>query len=122
MLRVAARISVFVFAGAGAVAGCSCSNGSDDGRSTQIPAAGKIPPAAGTASPTDGATLFAQNCVGCHGQQGAGGGRAPKLAGRKTPEAEATEVITNGKGRMPPFKSRLQPDQIAAVAKYVSAL
>jgi mono/diheme cytochrome c family protein len=127
MFCLHSRFSCLAFAFVGAAAATlSCgSPGSSDSapKSTEIPAVpGKSPANATSGGPADGATLFAQNCVQCHGDKGTGGRRAPKLAGRKTLESEASNAITNGKGRMPSFKTRLQPDQIAAIAKYVSTL
>ncbi len=77
---------------------------------------------AASSASTDGAGLFAQNCAGCHGDKGAGGKRAPTLAGKKIAASETTEIVTNGKKRMPAFKGRLKDDQIKAIADYVATL
>ncbi len=69
-----------------------------------------------------GAELFQANCSGCHGSEGEGG-VGPALAGglsRFASEEEvATFVSTGVPGRMPGFETRLDPDQVNAVAHYV---
>lgn len=49
----------------------------------------------------NGATLFAANCAGCHGPEGAGGGIGPKLAGVPRDGAGIASVIAAGRGAMP---------------------
>ncbi len=78
--------------------------------------------AADTAS---GAKIFSANCTACHM-----GGRNVVMAD-KTLKQDALEKygmnsleaitaqVTNGKGAMPSFKSRLNPAQIEDVASYV---
>ncbi|WP_088241246.1 cytochrome c6 PetJ [Calothrix rhizosoleniae] len=72
-----------------------------------------------------GKAIFNANCAACH----AGGKNlvmAPKNLKKETlekygmysSEAIITQV-TNGKGAMPAFKSRLKPEQIENVAAYV---
>ena len=109
--------SVILFALTGLVLGCS--SGSTDS-ATAPPA---TPPKTAAASiATDGASLFAQKCAGCHGDKGAGGRRAPVLAGKHVAEAEAANIIVKGKGKMPPVGAALPKDQVDAIAKYVSTL
>ncbi len=72
-----------------------------------------------------GAKVFAANCAACHAN-GMNVVMAPKNLkkeslekfGMYSADAIITQV-TNGKGAMPSFKSKLQPDQIASVAAYV---
>jgi mono/diheme cytochrome c family protein len=89
---------------------------------------------AGAAGPTTqkessaarrGDALFHQNCVICHNK--APGNYAPfgppNLHGvfqRKvvTP-AQAMSIIRHGKGQMPPFAGRLQPEQIRDLIAYL---
>lgn len=56
---------------------------------------------AGQGDPENGAALFAANCAGCHGNEGAGGGVGPALAGNPITLADARETIENGRGIMP---------------------
>jgi len=93
------------------------------------------PPAGGTAAvEMDGAKIYADKCVLCHGPGGKGdgpGGAAlnPKprdhtdgaYMNTRTNE-QLEEVISNGKGAMPSWKSQLTPDQIKAVLKHVRSL
>jgi mono/diheme cytochrome c family protein len=62
---------------------------------------------AASAAPADqgdaarGEQLFAQNCAGCHGEDGTGGGVGPTLAGSGVSAAVARATIQNGSGVMP---------------------
>jgi cytochrome c551 len=49
-----------------------------------------------------GEQLFAENCAGCHGEGGTGGGVGPTLAGSQISLGEARSTIENGSGVMPP--------------------
>lgn len=81
------------------------------------------------AKATAGATVFADNCVACHGEQGLGDRTqgAPNLtdavwlyAGDR---ATITETVTKARfGVMPNWNARLSEDQIRAVAVYVHSL
>ena len=69
----------------------------------------------------DGGVLFGQKCAGCHGGDGSGG-IGPRLAGKvvaKFPDpADQIAVVTNGRGGMPSFATRLSPEEIAAIVEY----
>lgn len=68
----------------------------------------------------DGAALFQQHCAVCHGNEGQGL-VGPNLAGNDNLE-DADHVIRqilNGGQQMPPFRSVLNDEQIAAVATHV---
>lgn len=67
----------------------------------------------------DGALVFAQHCSGCHGPSGGGGPFAPSLAAVSDAGHVEQQVRTGG-GRMPELGSRLDDEQIAAVAEYVA--
>ena len=78
-----------------------------------------------TALTSKGAKVFSGNCAACH--QGGNNlvaanknlkAAALKQYGMDSADAIITQV-TNGKGAMPSFKGRLQPDDIKAVAAYV---
>ena len=65
-----------------------------------------------------GETVFQQNCAGCHGNGGEGGGVGPKLAGAPlTPAAVETQIDAGG-GVMPAglVKGGAEADVIAYVA------
>jgi mono/diheme cytochrome c family protein len=77
--------------------------------------------------PTD-ATLaanpvFHKNCAKCHGKTAAGrrfGG--PSLISEKTTSTSAEDlrsIITNGKGRMPKYATKLTPEQIDTLVQQI---
>jgi cytochrome c6 len=86
-----------------------------------------LTPPALAADAAAGAKVFNANCAACH-MGGKNVVMAPKTLkkealekyGMASSEAITTQV-TNGKGAMPSFKSKLTPDQIADVAAYVLA-
>lgn len=82
-----------------------------------------------TSEHTSGATLFAQNCVSCHGAQGRGTREngAPDLTDTDWlyggDAASIRETLYNGRqGMMPNWNERLTADQIAALSVYVHSL
>jgi len=90
-------------------------------------------PEAGTTSTSTGGTqqasaqgkqIFTQNCAGCHTLKDAAatGKVGPNLDDLKPDEPTVERQVTNGGGAMPAFKGQLQPDEIKAVAQYVSSV
>lgn len=69
----------------------------------------------------DGGAVYGDRCAGCHGGDGSGG-IGPRLAGTVTQRfldpAQQIDVVTNGRGGMPAFGSRLGADEISAVVDY----
>jgi cytochrome c6 len=73
---------------------------------------------------------FRTKCAMCHGQDGAGSavGKSMNVPGlrspavQKLPDAELVQVISNGKGGMPSFKSSLSEDQIHALVAHIRSL
>jgi mono/diheme cytochrome c family protein len=73
---------------------------------------------------------FRTKCAMCHGQDGAGSAvgksmnvpdlRSPVV--QKKPDAELAQVISNGKGGMPPFKSSLSEEQIHDLVTHIRSL
>jgi len=80
-------------------------------------------------SAASGAT-FRTKCAMCHGQDGSGSEvgksmnvpnlRSPEV--QKLPDAELAQVISNGKGGMPSFKSSLSEDQIHSLVAHIRSL
>jgi len=74
-------------------------------------------------------TVFNGTCASCHGQNGTPTAvgkslNAPDLAStdvQKHTNTELKEIISNGKGNMPPFKGRLSEAQINSLAAYLHA-
>jgi len=73
---------------------------------------------------------FRTKCAMCHGQDGAGSAvgksmnvpdlRSPVV--QKLPDAELAQIISNGKGGMPPFKGSLSEDQIHDLVTHIRLL
>ena len=59
-------------------------------------------------------------CISCHGGDLAGQGNFPSLVDTKLSEEEIAEVITKGKGAMPP--GLVDEANVAAMAEYIHAL
>jgi mono/diheme cytochrome c family protein len=87
---------------------------------------------AASASGNDpGASTFGEHCATCHGQDGSGNTavaksmKIPDLHSaevQKLSDAQLADVIANGKGLMPGFKSNLSKDEIDALVKHVHQL
>src|SRR6476620_532149 len=76
----------------------------------------------------DVAALWAQNCASCHGKDGSGNTTMGKKLGLKDytksqsfSDAEATNVIKNGKGKMKAYK-QLSDADVKALVAYVRSL
>jgi mono/diheme cytochrome c family protein len=67
-----------------------------------------------------GRTLFAENCSGCHGEGGAGGGVGPTLAGSGISRAEAQAKIQSGGGVMP--AGLVEGQELADVLAYLETI
>ena len=87
---------------------------------------------AASASGNDpGASTFEEHCATCHAPNGSGDtvvGKSMKIpdlrspAVQSQPDAQLADVIANGKGLMPGFKSSLSKDEIDALVKHVHQL
>jgi len=86
---------------------------------------------AAAAESDPGVVNFEMHCATCHAQNGSGDtpvGKSVKIPDLRSPEvqsqpdAQLVEIIANGKGAMPPFKSSLSKDQIDALVKHVHQL
>lgn len=105
------RACLAAFGAALVLAACG---GDSEGEGTPTPAQG--------GGETDGAQLFTQNCANCHtlAAAGAKGQVGPNLDDlRPGPDLVKTQT-ENGGGAMPSFKGKLSPEQIQAIADYVS--
>ncbi|QCJ44397.1 c-type cytochrome [Bacillus sp. S3] len=69
-----------------------------------------------------GETVYKNNCLACHGAEGAGGHNGPNLQQTKMDLNAIIKQVKNGKGQMPPFKDTLSDDEIKAVSEYVKSL
>jgi mono/diheme cytochrome c family protein len=80
---------------------------------------------------TDVAKVYKTNCVLCHAADGSGNSPSGKALGakdlastevQKKSDAELTEVITKGKGKMPAFGAKLKPDDIKQLVAYIRSM
>ena len=75
-----------------------------------------------------GQDLFTQKCMACHsvieGQPTFGPNlyREMKKPQGKKSSAEIRELLMNGKGKMPPFKDKLTPEDTANLLAYLRTL
>jgi cytochrome c6 len=73
---------------------------------------------------------FRTKCAMCHGQDGAGStvGKSMNVPDLRSPtvqkltDAQLAQVIADGKGGMPPFKSSLSEDEIHALVPHLRLL
>jgi cytochrome c6 len=77
----------------------------------------------------DAAATWAQNCASCHGKDGSGNTMMGKKLAVKDytkeqsfSDAEATNVIKNGKGKMKAYKDKLSDADVKALVAYVRSL
>lgn len=80
----------------------------------------------GEAVTVDGAAVFSERCASCHGATG-DGANGPKLSDGQAVEqfpdiADQIAVVTDGRGGMPSFDSRLTEAEIEAVVEYTRTL
>lgn len=80
------------------------------------------------AKSSPGKTTFEARCILCHGSDGTANTNLGKQLGardlhtreaQKLSDAEMKQLISEGKGNMPPFAAQLSSDEIAQVVKYV---
>jgi cytochrome c6 len=79
----------------------------------------------------DGAGDFKAKCAMCHGADGAGStatGKALQVRDLASPDvqsqsdAQLTDIVTNGKNKMPAYKGKLTDDQIKGLVVYIRGL
>jgi len=76
----------------------------------------------GQPSPEGGQQVFADNCAGCHGENGQGQ-VGPALSGNEfvtqQDPAAVIDTVLHGRGQMPAFQDQLSDDQVAAVLTFI---
>ena len=76
------------------------------------------------------ATLYKGKCAACHGADGAGSVMGKKMgahdfttaAVQGMSDAELTDIITNGKNKMPKYGASLKPEDIKGLVAYIRTL
>jgi cytochrome c6 len=85
----------------------------------------------GTSVRADGAGDFKAKCAMCHGADGTGStatGKALKVRDlassdvQSQSDAQLTDIVTNGKNKMPAYKGKLTDDQINGLVAYIRGL
>lgn len=87
---------------------------------------------ASVASAADAAENWTKMCASCHAKDGSGSTvmgkknnvedyRDPKVQAKFT-DAQAIQIITDGKDKMKSFKEKLTPDEIKALVAYIRGL
>jgi cytochrome c6 len=77
----------------------------------------------------DAPALFKSKCAGCHGADGTGSAMGKKMGAHDftsadvqgMSDAQLTDIITNGKNKMPKYAS-LTPDQVKGLVAYIRTL
>ena len=84
---------------------------------------------AGIGVAADASANWAQSCASCHGKDGSGNTMMGKKLALKDytkqqsfSDAEATNVIKNGKGKMKAYKDKLSDADVKALVAYVRSL
>lgn len=85
----------------------------------QAETSAKMP--AGTLNADMAQTTFKQNCMSCHGTelQGGAGPNLQKVGGKLSPE-QLYKKIESGGGMMPSFKSKLNDEDVANLARWLA--
>jgi cytochrome c6 len=82
-----------------------------------------------SAAAQDATALYKSKCAGCHGADGTGSAMGKKMGAhdfttaetQKMSDAELTDVITNGRNKMPKYGS-LKPEEIKSLVAYIRTL
>jgi cytochrome c6 len=75
-------------------------------------------------------TLYKGKCAACHGADGTGSATGTKMGAHDftTPgvqgvsDAELTDIIANGKNKMPKYGTSLKPEDIKGLVAYIRTL
>lgn len=81
----------------------------------------------GQAADSSAATIYKTKCVSCHGADGHGSAVGKSLHAadfhsaqvQQQSDAQLADVISQGRGNMPPFGSSLSKEEVTALVKYI---
>ena len=89
-------------------------------------AGGLIAMCSATAVAQDAAATYKSKCAVCHGPEGKGGKMGTRdfaSPGVKAQsDAQLTEIITKGKGKMPPYGGKLKDTEVQDLVTYIRSL
>lgn len=83
------------------------------------------------AADDDAAMLFKSKCAGCHGATGAGDSPVGKKLGvkplnaadvQKKTDKDLKKIVTDGQGKMPGFKGKIEDAKIEKLVEYIRSL
>jgi Cytochrome c, mono- and diheme variants len=82
-----------------------------------------------SAQAQDGEALFKSKCAGCHSADGTGSSMGKKMGAhdftsaevQKMSDSELSDIITNGKNKMPKYAS-LKPEEVKGLVAYIRTL
>ncbi|HEX4949865.1 MAG TPA: cytochrome c [Blastocatellia bacterium] len=77
--------------------------------------------AAGDPKPANGAAIYNQHCVKCHGAGGKGVENFTPDLSKAANKRSWLNIINNGKDTMPGFKDSLSPAQVKAVLSHINS-
>ena len=89
-------------------------------------AVGLVAASASPAFADDAAATYKAKCAMCHGPDGKGGKMgtrdfaSPEV--KAETDAQLTDIITKGKGKMPAYTGKLKDDEIKGLVTYVRSL
>lgn len=89
-------------------------------------AGGLIAVCSATAVAQDAAATYKSKCAVCHGPEGKGGKMgtrdfaSPEVKAQS--DAQLTEIITKGKGKMPPYGGKLKDTEVQDMVTYIRSL
>jgi mono/diheme cytochrome c family protein len=75
-------------------------------------------------------TPYTAKCAGCHGSDGAGSAMGKTMGThdftsaqvQQMSDSQLSDIITNGKGKMPAYGKSLKPDDIRGLVAYIRTL
>ena len=78
----------------------------------------------------DASTLYKSKCAACHGADGTASSMGKKMGAhdfssadvQKMSDADLTDIIANGKDKMPKYGSSLKPDDIKGLVAYIRTM
>ena len=93
-------------------------------------ACGLIAVCSSSAVAQDAAATFKAKCAMCHGPDGKGSAMGTKMGAhdftsadvQKETDAQLTEIITKGKGKMPAYDGKLKDTEIKDLVAYIRSL